>query len=233
MKKLKTSALWTLVGIAIGILLLLWFLFTRAAVPATSITSTTLKNSLTAASDLTTTVYSYGRVGKFENSHQINGWDVPFTQKRFLLTYQGTVKLGIDTSELEIRMGSGKITINCPTVEILENTIDEKSVEVYDESMNLLNPISINDYLAFAEQEKAKAAEEVEANGVMEEAENKTRTALVQLLNMIPEIQENYTIEVTFRDRPEKPAPKTEQDDQAAYSGSAAQDSDSEAEKED
>ncbi|WP_370807359.1 DUF4230 domain-containing protein [Faecalibacillus intestinalis] len=39
---------------------------------------------------------------------------------------------------------------------ILSHEIDENSIEVYDESSNIFNQISINDYKSFATKEKEK-----------------------------------------------------------------------------
>ena len=82
--------------------------------------------------------------------------------------------------------------------EILSNEIDENSIEVYDESKNVFNPISINDYATFAKKQKEMVAEEAIENGLLSEAATKTQDAIKKYLNAIPNINENYTIEVKF-----------------------------------
>ncbi|MFQ9072278.1 MAG: DUF4230 domain-containing protein [Faecalibacillus faecis] len=39
-----------------------------------------------------------------------------------------------------------ELNITLPAAKILSHEIDEKSIEVYDESSNIFNQISINDY---------------------------------------------------------------------------------------
>ena len=51
------------------------------------ITSTLIQNRIEQASDLVTTKYHYTKVGKFENSLNLNGWSIPLTNKYFILTY--------------------------------------------------------------------------------------------------------------------------------------------------
>ena len=62
------------------------------------------------------------------------------------LTYEGEVQLGIDLTKADIAVRGDTIAITLPPVEVLSNAIDEKSIEVYNESKNVFNPISVNDY---------------------------------------------------------------------------------------
>ena len=149
------------------------------------ITSTALTQQLQEVSDLAVMEYNYTKVGKFENSLTLNGWNIPLTKKSFLLTYAGQLKAGVRMEQAE--------------VEILSNIIDEKSIEVYDETKNIFNPISIEDYTAFATQQKDKVADEAVENGLLSEAATKSQSAIRKFFQMIPEIKENYSIEVKFK----------------------------------
>ena len=110
------------------------------------ISSTLIQNRIEQASDLVTTKYHYAKVGKFENSLSLNGWSIPLTNKNFILTFEGEIQLGTDLSkaEVEIKDSTIHITVDKPTV--ISNSIDESSIEVYDETKNIFNPISVNDY---------------------------------------------------------------------------------------
>ncbi len=201
--RLKSSIKGAMIGFTIGAILILLagfggcFTFSHTE-EKTNITSTQLKSSLEQASDLITTKYYYSQIGKFENSYELNGWSIPFTEKNFILTYQGEAQLGFKTSDLEVRMSGNKITIKCPPIEILSNSIPSESVEVYDQSYNIFNQVSVDDYLRFETEQKALAVERMQSTGVFEQAQKDARTAIVQLLNMIPEIQESYAIDVVF-----------------------------------
>lgn len=163
------------------------------------ITSTALTQQLQEVNDLAVLEYNYTKVGEFENSLTLNGWSIPLTKKSFLLTYAGKLTAGVSMEDAKVNVSNSTITVTLPEVEILSNVIDEESIEVYDETKNIFNPISIEDYTAFATQQKAAVEEEAIENGLLSEAATKTQSAIQKFLNMIPDIQENYEIKVQFQ----------------------------------
>lgn len=163
------------------------------------ITSTSLTQQLQEIQDLAVLEYSYTKVGKFENSLELNGWDIPLTKKSFLLTYSGKLQAGIDMSQIEISIDKKTITVLLPDVKIIGNILDEDSIEVYDETKNIFNPISINDYKVFASTQKTMVEEEAIENGFLSEAATRAQSAIRSFLEMIPEIRDNYTIEISFK----------------------------------
>lgn len=202
MNQSSRKSLWILLcGVLAGILIMLvpGALFSGQN-SKTEISSTTLKNSLVSASELTVTKFNYAKVGKFTNSLELNGWTIPFTQKDFLLTYQGVVSLGVlmDQADVQVDETARTIAIQVPGISVLSNQIIEDSIEVYNENTNLFNPIQVSDYLEFAKSQKATALQEVRKHHILNEAKEDAADAITALLNMIPEIHQNYTIEVSF-----------------------------------
>lgn len=163
----------------------------------TKINSTLIKNELKSVKELITTEYSYSKVGKYENSLDLNGWQIPLSQKSFLLTYTGNIKLGVDLDKAKIAIQGDTININLPPISITENTIDEESIEIYDESNNLFNPIKIEDYKNFAIQQKEEAQQDAIDKGLYQQAQQKTVEAITSLINII---QEEYTVNITFEE---------------------------------
>lgn len=163
------------------------------------ITSTLIQNRIEQASDLVTTKYHYTKVGKFENSLNLNGWSIPLTNKYFILTFEGEIQLGTDLSKANIEISDSTIhvTVNKPTV--ISNSIDESSIEVYDETKNIFNPISVSDYKAFAVEQKEKALSEVKKKGLMKTAQENTKKSIKQIISIIPDT-DDYNIEVTFKE---------------------------------
>ena len=51
------------------------------------ITATGLTQQLQEIEELATMSYNYTKVGKFSDNLKFNGWDIPLTQKSFLITY--------------------------------------------------------------------------------------------------------------------------------------------------
>lgn len=203
MKIIKQFKIKRLISYLVIIILILTISFfagikfaTKNNVPA--ITSTSLTQQLQEIEELATLSYNYTKVGKFSNNLKFNGWNIPLTQKSFLITYSGKLKAGIKMDKINISLKNNLITVSIPEIEILSNEIDENSIEVYDETKNVFNPISINDYTEFAKKQKEDVAQEAIENGLLSEAATKTQKTIKRYLNAIPNISENYIIEVQF-----------------------------------
>lgn len=162
------------------------------------ISSTGLTQQLQEIEELATMSYNYTKVGKFSDNLTFNGWDIPLTQKSFLITYDGKLKAGIKMDKIEVALDNNTIIVSIPEIEILSNEIDESSIEVYDETKNVFNPISVNDYTTFAKKQKDAVAEEAIENGLLSEAATKTQSTIKKYLNALPGIDGNYEIKVKF-----------------------------------
>ena len=164
------------------------------------ITSTTIKNQLTEINELALYSYDYSKVGKFSNKLSFNGWKIPLTQKNFIITYDGSIKAGIDLKQAKISIDTDQLNITLPAAKILSHEIDENSIEVYDESSNIFNQISINDYKSFATKEKKKNEKEAISNGILEKSKTKAEQTLTTYLQAIPEIKDHYKLNITIED---------------------------------
>ena len=121
------------------------------------------------------------------------------TNKYFILTFEGEIQLGTDLSKANVEINDSTIyaTVNKPTV--LSNSIDESSIEVYDETKNIFNPISVSDYKAFAVEQKEKALSEAKKKGLMKTAQKNTEKSIKEIISIVPDT-DDYTIEVTFKE---------------------------------
>ena len=203
MKKLKNWKSYVtmlVVGILIGAFLFFGMVNLNIGQSEPKVTQTTVLEQLQSASDLITTDYHYSKVGRYENSLEINGWSIPLTNKYFILTYEGEVQLGIDLTKADIAVRGDTIAITLPPVEVLSNAIDEKSIEVYNESKNVFNPISVNDYKEFAIQQKEAVDKELEEKNYYEIAKENTIKSISQLLNMSDAIRDQYKLDIKFKD---------------------------------
>lgn len=163
------------------------------------ITSTLIQNRIEQASDLVTTKYHYTKVGKFENSLNLNGWSIPLTNKYFILTFEGEIQLGTDLSKANVEIDDSTIHVTVDKPAVISNSIDESSIEVYDETKNIFNPISVSDYKAFALEQKDKALSEAKEKGLMKTAQENTKKSIKEIVSIIPDT-DDYTIEVTFKE---------------------------------
>lgn len=220
-KRLKPAIRHGATGFAIGLILcsiisISGCMALKGAEERKEISSTTLKTSLEQASDLITTKYYYSDIGKFENSYEINGWSIPFTGKNFILSYQGEALLGFSVDDIKIELNHNQIHVTCPPIQILSNSIPAENVEVYDQTFNIFNQVTIDDYLEFETNQKAIAEQKMRDNGVLEQAKEDAKKSILSVLNVIPEIREDYHITIDFEEQPEDTTQSSAQASQAS-----------------
>ena len=151
------------------------------------ITSTLIQNRIEQASNLVTTKLN------------LNGWSIPLTNKYFILTFEGEIQLGTDLSKANVEINDSTIHVTVDKPAVISNSIDESSIEVYDETKNIFNPISVSDYKAFALEQKDKALSEAKEKGLMKTAQENTKKSIKEIVSIIPDT-DDYTIEVTFKE---------------------------------
>lgn len=161
----------------------------------TKMTSDLLSQQIQSISELATVEYSYTNMGKFENQATFYGWNVPFTTKSFIISYDGKIKAGIDMSQVEVKINNNKIIVNVPQAKILSHEIDEKSIEVFDETHNIFNQISITDYNQFALDQKVNMENKVLEKGLIQEAQDKAQSSIQTFIQSSNHLSEEYTFD--------------------------------------
>ena len=121
---------------------------------------------------------------------------LPFTQKKFIISYDGEVNAGINLEEAKVSLNdeTKKIEIKIPKAEILNHVIDEDSLTIFDEKNSIFNQLEIKDFSDFRKDEMKKVEKDLETKGFLEEADEKTKEAIVEILRINP-LLEDYTIE--------------------------------------
>lgn len=198
MKKIQISQ--TLKNIIVIVLIAVVFFFVGKVWPSgeepTAITSDLLSQQIQGISELASVEYNYTNMGKYENQATFYGWKVPFTTKSFILSYDGKIKAGIDMSLVEVHMSGKNINISIPEAKILSHEIDEKSIEVFDETKNIFNQISITDYNQFAIDQKESMENKAKEKGLLEEAQNKAQETIKTFVESMYSSDDEYKIEI-------------------------------------
>ena len=161
------------------------------------ITSDLLGQQLRTAQELVSVAYHYTNMARYENQLDFYGWKVPFTTKTFIVSYDGVIKAGVDLSKVEVHVDEAgkKITVKLPDSQVLSHEIPEDSTEVFDESDNALNRISITDYTSFTGDQKEAMEQRAKDNGLLTSAEEKAREAVDTLLRYLPGM-DAYTLQL-------------------------------------
>ena len=194
MKKAKHIGL---IALCLAAVCLICFLFGRSVGKSAGISevdAVVLENKLTEISELASITYSYTNMAEFENSKDFYGIKLPFTTKGFIITYDGEIKAGIDLSKAEVSVSGQKVSITLPDAEILSHQIDEDSLEIFDETTSIFNPLKVTDYNSFNRDQKAEMEKKATEKGLLTEAKKKAAdTVKGFILQLVPE---DWTIEV-------------------------------------
>lgn len=164
----------------------------------TEIDSNIIKNKLVSVQELTTVKYNYTNMGQFENSNTFYGYKIPFTSKKFIISYDGSVNIGVNLADMDVTMDSNKIKIKLDHAKILSHEIYEDSLKIFDEQNSIFNPIKLEDYNNFSKSQKKKIENEIIEKGLLEKADEKTKKAIYDILN-IDDLLEKYSLEIEFK----------------------------------
>ena len=167
------------------------FLFGRFAQnrqPEPEISAVVLQSRLSSVSELASVAYLYTDMGQFENSGEFYGHTIPFTTKKFILTYDGVIKAGVDLSQAEVSVSGGQVRVSLPEAEILSHELDENSVEIFDQRTSIFNPFTVEDFTSFQAAQKAEMEAKALEGGLLEEAKEKAADSVRLLLEpLLPE----------------------------------------------
>lgn len=129
-----------------------------------------VQNQISEIAELATVTYSYTELGQYESSKEFYGTKVPFTTNKFILTYDGVIKAGVDVGKAQIEEKGGTITVRLPQAQVISHEIDENSVKVFDEKTSIFNQFTVEDYTAFYADQKKSVEEKAISKGLLTEA---------------------------------------------------------------
>jgi len=146
-----------------------------------------VQNRIEQVSELATAKYYYTNMGQFEQSGEFYGVKLPFSTKRFIVSYDGSILAGIELRDAGIELTDTQLTVTLPAAAILSHEIDEDSLQVFDETRNIFNPITIEDYNGFLADEKDAIEAKAIANGLLDNARDNAKAALEPFLRPLAE----------------------------------------------
>ncbi len=163
----------------------------------TKISAETVVKTVNEIGELASIEYNYQTVGKFENSQEVNGFVIPFTEKNFLAIYDGRVKAGFNLEEIEVIVDEADktIIILMPQAKILSHEVFEDTFEVYDQNNNIFNPIDPEDSNNLKLDTKQDLEDNLIKDGFLQEATLNAENVISKYILSL--ISEEYT--VTFK----------------------------------
>jgi len=160
----------------------------------TVVNITTLEHQILTIGEIATLQYYYRNLIVMEDSHKIFGWNIPLTQKSFIIRVDGVINIGIDASEIIINANENTktIQITIPSAKILSHELKEETMVILDESSGLFNPVSIEDWSIMAVEEKGVIEEEAKESDMFTRAEEDAVRMLQALIEGV--VPDNYTV---------------------------------------
>ena len=136
------------------------------------ITGTFIDSKLEAAGELTSAKMSYNGL-----IHYSDATIPPLTQNAFNMTYRAEVHAGVDLSQAKTEVTDTEVIVTLPAVEILDISIDDDSIQYYDEKAALLNwerKEDALDAIASAKEDVEQQTQEMEDLETMAREQAKT-----------------------------------------------------------
>ena len=144
--------------------------------------STAILNRVVPIQELALVKYNYSGVIGYKDFLKILKINVPLTEKSFLLKYNGYIKAGVDFENMKVEVSGKDVHISLPRARILDTMIDEKSIRVYNESMNAFNPLTIADYNKAIVKEKDNMVIDAISQGILKDATKQAEVVLTSIM---------------------------------------------------
>lgn len=108
------------------------------------------------------------------------GIKIPFTQSKYIFSYDFKILAGLDFSEIEWTLDetTKTIEVSLPPITIIDSTTMENSFKVYHESESVFNQISLEENNAEVLKLKRNAEQDAIANGLFENARTNAKALL-------------------------------------------------------
>jgi len=159
-----------------------------------------IQNEIRSIGELATLEFLYRDVIDETENATLFGLNIPGTQRRFIIQIEGIVKIGIDTSDINVNINerTQAISITIPNARILSHEMDEDSVEFLDVSTGLFVRDSIEDFPRLrAIQRDAMEEWMATETDMFTRAEEDAMRILETLIGAA--LPEEYTVHVTVR----------------------------------
>ncbi len=144
--------------------------------------SSAIMEKIAYVKELSLVKYNYNGVISYKDAMKFLNMPVPLTEKSFLIRYNGYVKAGIDMSRASVSVSGKNVKVNLPKPTIQETVIDEKTIQAFDESMNIFNPTKVADYQKAIVGEKNKISQDALSKGIITESSDQAHQFITSLL---------------------------------------------------
>ena len=133
-----------------------------------------------------------------EAARELFGMTIPFTQSKYIYSYDIQIKAGLDFEEIEWEVNGSTIEVRLPETKILSSEIDLDSFKVYLEDESIFREITMEENNEALKSMKQSAEDDAVANGLLENARSNAETILTGFFGNVYDMDE---YEIVFKDK--------------------------------
>lgn len=143
-------------------------------------------NTLSQVLDISTVKYNYSNIVEIKKDKSISNIKIPFTEKSFIIKYNGIINGGVKPEDIEVVSNTGdEILIEIKKCQILDHYIDDENIYVYDTKNSIFNKLDIQEVLDDISNCKKEYEAKIISEGFMEEIQENTKVSIENILKGI------------------------------------------------
>ena len=154
-----------------------------------------IKASIEDLGELVTVEYNYTDVLTYKDSLTLMDMKIPFTDKSYIIKYNGYIKAGVDLAKAVVKdVQETSVELDVPSAAITDSILDEKSMVILDQKNNIFNPLDLGDYQETLKKELNARELKAKKDGILERAQANADKLLRKLLEGLgfKDIKINY-----------------------------------------
>ena len=138
------------------------------------------------------------QISIIDDSRELYGVTIPFTQSKNIYSYDVIIKAGFDFKDIEWEENENVIEVKLPEMKILSSELDLESYKAYHEEESIFNQITQIDNNEAMKNLQKTAEEDAVANGLFENARTNAETILTSFFRSKYDLEE---YEIVFKDK--------------------------------
>lgn len=152
--------------------------------------SKTLKIGFENIGEMATQVVNATEVNVTDKAKEWYGFTIPFTQSKYIYSYDILIKAGFNFEEIEWKKRGKTIEVILPQIKILSSEIDYDSFKVYHEQESVFTRITLDENNQSMIGLKEKAEQDAIANGLFDHARENAEILLKGFFAQVYDLKE-------------------------------------------
>ncbi len=131
-------------------------------------------------------------------SRELFGMKIPFTQSKYIYSYDIEIKAGFDFTQIEWDVNGTTIEVKLPEAKILSSEVDQDSLKVYHEDESIFRQISLEENNEAVAKLRETAENDAIENGLLDNARENAETILTSFFAGVYDMDE---YKIVFMDK--------------------------------